>query len=94
MWLILYEARGVIVSFNLKWTFIWSILRCAKGTSIHEWPELTDPIQLIEAMRMCDNKQSKAAAVLKSSPARAPRKCTIVSVENSCRSFFSLLGKR
>lgn len=94
VWLIMYEARGDIVSFKLKWRFIWSILRYAKDTSIHEWPELTDRIQLIEAMRMCDNNQSKVAILLKSSPATISRKCARYSLDDGCRSFSPLPGKR
>ncbi|MFT4817627.1 MAG: transcriptional regulator with GAF, ATPase, and Fis domain, partial [Cyclobacteriaceae bacterium] len=70
-----------------------SILRYAKDTSIHEWPELTDRIQLIEAMRMCDNNQSKVAILLKSSPATISRKCARYSLDDGCRSFSPLPDK-
>lgn len=93
VWLIMYEARGDIVPFKLKWRFIWSILRYAKDTSIHEWPELTDRIQLIEAMRMCDNNQSKVAILLKTSPATISRKCARYSLDDGCRSFSPLPDK-
>ena len=93
VWLLMYEARGDIVSFSLKWRFIWSILRYAKDTSIHEWPELTDRIQLIEAMRMCDNNQSEVAKLLKSSPATVSRKCAKYSLGGDRIGFSPLPAK-
>ncbi len=75
VFLLMYETKGNIVAIRLKWRFIWSILKYAKETSIHEWPELTDRIQLIEAMRMCENNQSEVATLLQISPATVSRKC-------------------
>ena len=94
VWILMHEARGDIVSFKLKWRFIWSVLRYAKDTNIHEWPELTDRIQLIEAMRICDNNQSKVAKLLKTSTATVSRKCAKYSLVDEGTNFSVLPVKR
>lgn len=81
VWVLMYEARGDIVAVKLKWRFILSIIKYAKDTSIDEWPELTDRIQLIEAMRMCDNKKGQVAKMLKTSPSTITRKCEKYGIE-------------
>ena len=57
------------------------IFKQAKDTSIDEWPELTDRIQLMEAMRMCDNRKNKVAKMLKTSPSTITRKCEKYGIE-------------
>ena len=94
VFLLMYEAKGDIVAIRLKWRFIWSILKYAKDTSIHEWPELTDRIQLIEAMRMCENNQSEVATLLRVSPATVSRKCARYRLGYSGKNFSPLPEKR
>jgi len=90
VWIVMFEARGDIVEVKLKWRFIWSILKYAKDTSIHEWPELTDRIQLIEAMRMCNNKKNLVAKLLRTSPPTITRKCAKYGIGDSTVSLSPL----
>ncbi len=93
VWLLMYEARGDIVAVKLKWRFIWSIIKYAKDTSIDEWPELTDRIQLIEAMRMCGNKRNQVAKMLKTSPSTITRKCMKYGIDDASVSISAIPRK-